>query len=93
MTGELEEGTEGAAYLAVKANVPILPVTFTGTRNQQVYTNLKRLRRTRINVTIGPIFQLPVEDDWRKSVHQGTEIIMQTLARQLPNEYQGVYKE
>ncbi len=92
VTGELEEGTEGAAYLAVKANVPLLPITFTGTRNPQVYANLKRLRRTRINVTIGPIFQLPVEDDWRKSVHQGTQIIMQTLARQLPNEYQGVYK-
>lgn len=92
VTGELEEGTEGAAYLAVKANVSLLPITFTGTRNSQVYANLKHLRRTRINVTIGPTFQLPVEEDWRKSVHQGTQIIMQTLARQLPNEYQGVYK-
>lgn len=92
VTGELEEGTEGAAYLAVKANVPILPITFTGTRNKQVYANLKRLRRSRINVTIGQPFQLPIEEDWRESVHQGTQIIMQTLAGQLPNEYQGVYK-
>lgn len=92
VTGELEEGTEGAAYLAVKANVPILPITFTGTRNAQVYANLKRLRRSHISVTIGQPFRLPIEEDWRVSVHQGTQIIMQTLAGQLPNDYQGVYK-
>ena len=92
VTGELEEGTEGAAYLAVKANVPILPITFTGTRNQQVYANLKRLHRSRINVTIGQPFRLPIEEDWRESVHLGTQMIMQTLAGQLPNEYKGVYK-
>jgi 1-acyl-sn-glycerol-3-phosphate acyltransferase len=92
VTGELEEGTEGAAYLAVKADVPILPVTFTGTRNSQVYANLKRLRRSRITMTVGQTFRLPREDDWHESVRQGTQIIMETLAGQLPNEYQGVYK-
>jgi 1-acyl-sn-glycerol-3-phosphate acyltransferase len=92
VTGGLEEGTEGAAYLAVKANVPILPVTFTGTRNEQIYTNLKRMRRSHVNITIGPVFHLPREDDWRAAVHAGTTMIMQTLARQLPIDYQGVYK-
>lgn len=92
VTGELEEGTEGAAYLAIKANVPILPITFTGTRNAEVYSNLKRLHRSRVSATIGPVFQLPRDDNWRQSIKQGTQIIMNTLARQLPNEFQGVYK-
>jgi 1-acyl-sn-glycerol-3-phosphate acyltransferase len=92
VTGQLEEGTEGAAYLAIKAEVPILPVTITGTRNAEVYANLKRLRRSRITVTVGPTFRLPREDDWHESVQQGTTIIMETLAGQLPIEYQGVYK-
>ena len=92
VTGELEEGTEGAAYLAIKANVPILPITFTGTRNAEVYSNLKRLHRSRVSATIGPVFQLPRDDNWRQSIKQGTQIIMKTLAGQLPNEYQGVYK-
>jgi 1-acyl-sn-glycerol-3-phosphate acyltransferase len=92
ITGGLEEGTEGAAYLAVKANVPILPVTFTGTRNEQIYSNLKRLRRSHVNITIGAPFQLPGEADWRVAVHHGTRLIMQALARQLPIDYQGVYK-
>ena len=34
LTGGLEEGTNGAAYLALKANAPILPVTFTNTENE-----------------------------------------------------------
>jgi 1-acyl-sn-glycerol-3-phosphate acyltransferase len=92
VTGGLEEGTEGAAYLAVKANVPILPVTFTGTRNEQIYANLKRLRRSRVTITVGPTFQLPRGDDWHAAVRHGTRLIMQVLARQLPIEYQGVYK-
>src|SRR4030067_146028 len=36
LTGSLEEGTGGAAYLALKADGPILPVTFTGTQKATV---------------------------------------------------------
>jgi 1-acyl-sn-glycerol-3-phosphate acyltransferase len=92
LTGGLEEGTAGAAYLAYRAKAPILPVTFTGTRNTEVYANLKRLRRTRITVTIGPVFTLQDKEDWHTSVEHGTQLIMQTLASQLPLEYQGVFK-
>jgi 1-acyl-sn-glycerol-3-phosphate acyltransferase len=92
LTGALEEGTNGAAYLASKANVQILPVTFTGTENSHVFNNLKRLRRTHMTMTIGPLFALQEYKDLRTSIEQGTQIIMETLASQLPPEYRGMYQ-
>lgn len=92
LSGSLEEGTDGAAYIAHTNDVPILPITFTGTENKLIFGNMKRLRRTRISVTIGPLFRLEKYDDRRKAVQQGTEQIMRTLALQLPEEYRGFYQ-
>jgi 1-acyl-sn-glycerol-3-phosphate acyltransferase len=92
VTGSLEEGTQGAAYLALKAGVPLIPMTFTGTENKRVFANLKRLRRTRITLTVGPPFELEQLPDWRESVRVGTLTIMKKLAEQLPEEYRGVYR-
>jgi 1-acyl-sn-glycerol-3-phosphate acyltransferase len=91
LTGSLEEGTGGAAYLALKSNVPLAPVTITCTENKRVFGNMKRFRRTAISVTIGPPFRLEKKADFRESIHTGTDIIMQKLATQLPAEYRGVY--
>jgi 1-acyl-sn-glycerol-3-phosphate acyltransferase len=91
LTGSLEEGTGGAAYLALKADVPIIPVTFTGTENRQVVGNIKRFRQTEVTVTIGPPFKLDQLPDWKQAVEKGTEKIMNTLSQQLPPEYRGVY--
>jgi 1-acyl-sn-glycerol-3-phosphate acyltransferase len=92
LTGSLEEGTGGAAYLAIKADVPVVPVTFTGTENWRVYGNLKRFRRTQVSMTIGTPFRLEKHPDWRESVRLGTQTIMSRLAQQLPTEYRGVYR-
>ncbi len=93
LSGALEEGTGGAAYLALKADIPLLPVTFTGSENARIYANLKRLRRTQVTVTIGPLFRLESLPDRRQSIRQGTLKIMRTLAAQLPAEYRGVYAD
>lgn len=92
LTGALEEGTGGAAYLALKAKVPLIPVTFTGTENWRIYGNLKRLRRTDISVTIGPPFWLEESASRREAIRRGTALIMMKLAQQLPQEYRGVYQ-
>lgn len=92
ITGSLEEGTGGAAYLALKAGTPIIPVTFTGTENERVYTNLKRFRRTGMSLTVGYPFHLEQLSDRREAIAQGTDTIMRTLAQQLPPEYRGVYQ-
>lgn len=97
VTGALEAGTGGAAYLALKAQealgqpIPILPVAFTGTENKNVFGSLRRLRRGRITMTVGPIFYLERQEDLREAIDAGTEIIMRSLAGLLPVEYQGVY--
>jgi 1-acyl-sn-glycerol-3-phosphate acyltransferase len=91
LTGSLEEGTGGAAYLALKTNAPLIPVTFTGTENQRVFHNIKRFRRTKMTLTIGEPFRLERLPDLRDSIKQGTEKIMHTLAKQLPPEYRGFY--
>jgi len=93
VTGALEEGTGGAAFLAVKSGVPILPVTFTGSENSRVYRNLKRLHRTVITITIGPAFHLDGMPDRREAIEAGTRKIMHILASQLPPDYRGVYSE
>jgi 1-acyl-sn-glycerol-3-phosphate acyltransferase len=92
LTGALEEGTGGAAYLALKTGAPLLPVTFTGTENLRVFGNLKRFRRTFVTMTIGKPFQLEQKGDLRNSIKLGTATIMNTLARQLPAEYRGFYE-
>lgn len=91
LTGGLEEGTGGAAYLALKAGVPVLPVTLTGTENRRIYPALKRLLRSPVSLTIGPAFYLEELQDLRLSIAAGTRKIMHSLARQLPLEYQGIY--
>lgn len=92
VTGGLEEGTGGAAFLALKASVPIIPVTMTGTENATFYGNLKRLRRTRVTLTIGPSFYLEKQSGRQTAIQRGTQTIMYALAMQLPPEYRGVYQ-
>ncbi len=91
VTGALEEATNGAAFLALKAGVPVIPVTLSGTENKRLITNLKHLRRTPVTLTIGPAFSLPGGGDRREALKRGTRLIMETLARQLPEELRGAY--
>lgn len=92
LTGSLEEGTGGAAYIALKTDVTVIPITFIGTENKHVFQNMKRLRRTDVSVTIGTPFRLDQLSDKRAGIRAGTEKIMHTLAQQLPPEYRGVYE-
>jgi len=92
LSGALEEGTGGAAYLALKSGAPVIPVTFTGTENERVYGNLKRLRRTEVTLQLGAPFHLKNTGDLRQSIQLGTNQIMRVLADQLPPEYRGVYR-
>ncbi len=58
LIGGLEKGTDGAAYLALKAGAPVVPVVFTGTENSRIYSSLRRLRRAPVSMTIGAPFEL-----------------------------------
>jgi len=92
LTGALEEGTHGAAYLALKADVPIMPGAFTGSENSRIIANIKRFRRTKVNLIIGPMFRIEPHVDRHTAIERGTQVIMQKIARMLPSEYRGVYQ-
>jgi 1-acyl-sn-glycerol-3-phosphate acyltransferase len=91
ITGVLEQGTDGAAFLALHAKVPVVPITVTGTENWRVYGNLKRLRRTKVTLTVGQPIILRQYANRHETMREGTRYIMEALARQLPPEYRGVY--
>lgn len=91
LQGALEGGTEGAAFLARKAGVLVVPVALTGTENWRIYGNMRKLRRTDVTLTVGDAFYLPKENDRRTALEEGTRVIMEALARMLPVELRGVY--
>lgn len=91
VTGGLEEGTEGAAFLAMKSGAPIVPIAMTGTENENIY-NRKWWRRVRVTLSVGQPFKLQEQADRQKMLRDGTSQIMESLASLLPEFYQGNYK-
>lgn len=90
-TGALIKGKTGAAYLALRANVPLVPAAFANT--ERLGAALLRLRRIPITLTFGQPFTLPAIPD--KSLSDRLEIctdeIMCRIAALLPEDYRGVY--
>jgi 1-acyl-sn-glycerol-3-phosphate acyltransferase len=86
----LQRGKTGAAYLATRADVPIVPVGLTGT--EKIKQNLPRLRRTFVRIVVGKPFRLPENGRVRgEKLRQYTDLIMHRIAELLPEEYRGVY--
>ena len=92
LIGGLEEGNEGAAFLAMKSGAPIVPIAMTGTENENIYGHLKRWKRAPVTLTVGKPFYLLEQADRQKMLQEGTRQIMQSLANLLPESYRGNYK-
>ena len=89
-TYALQPGKTGAAYLATRADVPIVPVALSGTEHMK--RNLPRLRRTDVRAVVGKPFRLPENGRVRgEKLHEYTDLIMHRIAELLPEEYRGVY--
>lgn len=91
--GSLEEGLNGAAFLALKTNAPIIPITLTGTESPRIYNFKQWGKRAPVTMTVGQPFHLESGSDRHANLRKGTERIMRELARLLPPEYQGMYRE
>lgn len=91
VAGGLEEGTEGAAFLALKSGAPIVPVAMTGTENDHVYGHMRRWKRAPATLTVGKPFRLKEHADRQVMLREGTRQIMQSLAELLPESYRGKY--
>jgi len=92
-TGGLIEGRSGAAYMAYRTGVPVVPIVVWG--QEKVFPSLRRLRRACIRVTFGPTFKPPLVEGKASAaqVHAFVEEMMYHLAAMLPPEYRGVYSD
>ncbi|MBN1657962.1 MAG: 1-acyl-sn-glycerol-3-phosphate acyltransferase [Anaerolineae bacterium] len=92
-TGALQQGRSGAAYMALRTGVPLLPVVLTG--QEKAIPSLRRLRRPTIYVRFGPLFEPP--DLQGKATPEQVDAfaqeIMYRLAAMLPPEYRGEYAD
>ncbi len=93
LVGGLEEGLDGAAFLALRADVPILPIAITGTENPRIYRGLFCWPRQPVSMTVGQPFRIAKSGDRHSDLKNGTDQIMRSLAHLLPPEYQGVYRQ
>ena len=92
LTGGLEDGNEGAAFLAMKSGAQIVPVAMTGTGNENIYSHMRKLKRTPVTLAVGKPFVLREQADRQEMLRDGTRQIMEALAGLLPESYRGNYK-
>jgi len=92
-TRGLLEGKQGAALLAARAMVPIVPVGIVG--SEFIKSSLLKLRRAPVSITIGEPYHLPAFDheNRQKWLTQCTDEIMCRIAALLPPAYRGFYAD
>lgn len=91
-TAQLLEAKPGAAMLALRAQVPILPVALVGTETG--VNELRHLRKPHIKVFYGKVIQTPKLDreDREGQLSWLTTEIMCQIAAMMPSSYHGFYK-
>jgi 1-acyl-sn-glycerol-3-phosphate acyltransferase len=99
--GGLEDGNEGAAFLALKSGAPIVPIALTGTETENVYGHMKRWERTPVTLSVGKPFVLSPQKKRaateplptaREGLQEATRQIMKSLADLLPEAYRGKFR-
>ena len=89
-TGGLQRGKPGAAYLADRAQVLVVPMAFTGT--ESVLGSWRRFKRPRVRCVIGEPYRLPSDGRAKGArLDELSDLIMVRLADLLPPAYRGVY--
>lgn len=92
--GQLQAGKPGAALLASKTGVTIVPVGITGTDTG--VSDLLHFKRPHLIARYGPSFTLePLNrnEDRNKKLRLYTDDVMCRIAALLPEEYRGVYAD
>jgi 1-acyl-sn-glycerol-3-phosphate acyltransferase len=92
-TPGMRHAWHGAAYIAGKATVPLVPVGVTGTGS--VSKTWKRWRRPLLRMVIGEPFTLPPipwgTPERKAALEANTEQLMREIAQLMPREYRGIY--
>jgi 1-acyl-sn-glycerol-3-phosphate acyltransferase len=92
-TEKLMEAQPGAAIVALRNDVPVLPIAITGSGRLGLPGMFLRLdRRARVTLTVGRPFHLdrPARVN-AEAAREGTRQIMERIAALLPPEHRGYY--
>ncbi len=92
---KMARGKPGVAYLASKMGWTIVPVAIIGSEDRFVIQNLKRFRRTPIQLIAGKSFTLPPfpKENRDEKLQEYTDEIMCRIAVMLPEKNRGYYAE
>jgi 1-acyl-sn-glycerol-3-phosphate acyltransferase len=90
-TGGLSRARSGIAYLAAEAPAPILPVAACG--QERIPHNLKRFRRSRVQVRIGPLIHVDPGGRTAATLQRDADRVLEAIAAMLPPDYRGVYAD
>ena len=91
VTGALEDGTEGAAFLAMKSGAKVVPIALTGTENIHISDHINHWKRVPVSLTVGKPFHIQNQAERQETIRSGTRQIMEALARLLPPKLRGQY--
>jgi 1-acyl-sn-glycerol-3-phosphate acyltransferase len=91
--GDLIQAKNGAAMLAEKAGVPILPVALYGT--ESAMEKIRHFKKAEIFARFGPTFTVPPvgRENREEMLTKNTDEIMCRIAAMLPESYRGFYKD
>ena len=91
-THSMQKARQGAAFLAIKSQAPILPIGISGTEKFAPWRMVIPLQRFRVN--IGPPFTPPVLEGRidKHIINSVSELMMNRIAVLLPENYRGVYE-
>ena len=89
---QLLEGKPGTVLLALRANVPIVPVGIAG--SEDIFRKIFTFRFPRVNIRFGKPFRLAPLTRERRSeqMQEYTDEIMCRIAVLLPEKYHGFYR-
>ncbi len=90
-TGVMQRAKPGVAYLATKANVPVLPIGISG--SESIVAEWRRLRRPHILVAVGePILLARIEGKHKTAQLQArSDEVMCAIAALVRDDLRGVY--
>ena len=91
--GRLGRGHAGVVQLAVRSGATVVPVVHFG--GESFWSNLRRLRRTRVTFRVGRAFRVEAPEGGftKTSRTEACDELMQRMARLLPPGYRGLYSE
>jgi 1-acyl-sn-glycerol-3-phosphate acyltransferase len=95
-SGPLNDALPGAAYMALRTGVPILPIGTISDNDWKLFKTIKEeKRRLRVTTKIGKVFgPLKTENPNRPSrqeIKEAGRLIMTQIAGLLPKEFRGKY--